>query len=228
MTVGEDGEKEKFLAKAESFLALEKFNLAQELALDWLRRFPSDAEARIIVCHAWTRLGKLDKVRQMLQEVDEAILSLSRIYARMGDICRQSGLNQEAITFYQRFAVINPQVHDITEITDKLRALEPSPDTDMLQDEGPVEQRRPLPGLQTVTLAELYIKQGHPDAAMEMLEGILKRDKTNLRASAMLREIRKSSGVSLEENHILTDTERVKGELNRWLCNIDRIRHHAA
>ena len=99
MADGKGSEKETFLAEAESYLDQGLYSKAQDLAQVWLDKFPGDAEAKVILCHAWTRMGKLDKVKRMLKEVDEAILSMSLIYARMGDICSGSGLNQEAIAF---------------------------------------------------------------------------------------------------------------------------------
>ncbi len=231
MTDGEDSEKSGFLAKAESFLAEELHLKAQDLALKWLERFPHDAEARTIVCHAWTRLGKLDKVKRMLAEVDETILGISQIYVRMGDICRQSGLNQEAESFYRRFVTINPEAEMTQSVAEKLRALSLSGDEGGSPEEERAEEtegeKRLLPGLQTVTLAELYFKQGHPGVAVEMLEEILKRDGTNERALTVLRSIRGDS-VAQAPGDLPLKAAAVIGELNRWLNNIDRMRVHAA
>ncbi|HLA27637.1 MAG TPA: hypothetical protein VJZ49_07055 [Syntrophales bacterium] len=229
MTENADKEKESFLAKAESALAQGLYQMAQDIALDWLTRFPDDADARVIACHAWTRMGKLDKVEQMLREVDGAILGMSRIYARMGDICLQSGLNREATAFYQRFITLNPDAALSGEIAEKLSSiLSAREDTDsQLSEEESFERISPMPGLQTVTMAELYVKQGHPDMASKVLEEILKKDKTNHRAAAMLGELQTTKKAQAEKP-FSSKPEAVIRELNRWLNNLDRMERHAA
>ena len=220
-------EKEDFLSKADSCLDQGLYNRAQDLAMDWLSRFPGDAEARIIACHACTRMGKLDKVNNILREVDETILGMSRIYARMGDICRQSGLNQEAITFYRKFVTINPNAPLTSEVEEKLASLLNFPEETglSLPDDGRLP-KHPVPSLQTVTMAELYLKQGHPDMAIEVLEAILGKDESNQRAQILLKNIRKGMDVPPERPG--RKSIEVIRELKRWLTNIQRIRSHAA
>ncbi len=228
MNYGNRSEKELFIAQAESCLDQGLQKEAQDYALNWLERFPDDAEARVILCQAWTRMGKLDKVKKLLQEVDEAIYGMSVIYAKMGDICQRSGLNQEAITFYRKFLDLNPNSPITKEVAEKLHSLAPSSEKILPQEEEMPQHS--LPVMRTVTIAELYIKQGHPDLAAEILEEIIKKDRTNQRALAMLREIR-SGDVQSEK---VAQPEKsakpvaVLKELNRWLRNIDRIRDYAA
>lgn len=220
-------EKENFLSRAESCLDQGLYTTAQDLAMDWLNRFPGDAEARIIACHACTRMGKLDKVNSMLKEVDEAILGMSRIYARMGDICRQSGLNQEAIIFYRKFVTINPNAPLTLEVEEKLASLLNFPeDTGLSLPENGMLPKHPAPSLQTVTMAELYLKQGHPDMAIEVLEAILRKDESNQRAQTLLSNIRKKMDEPPEQPG--RSSIEVIRELTRWLNNMHRIRSHAA
>jgi tetratricopeptide (TPR) repeat protein len=227
MTNSGRNEKEAFLAKAESLLSKGLYQTAQDLALEQLSRFPDDAEARVIVCHAWTRMGKLDNVKKMLREVDEAILGLSGIYARMGDICRQAGLNREAESFYRRYAAINPETPAAREITGKLASLlssgeeaTPPPEEDEGGESSPSS-------LQTVTLAELYIRQGHTDLALAVLEEVIKKDQTNHRAKAMLRQLRTEASLKTEKPSS-GKADAVLRELTRWLNNISRLNNYAA
>ena len=223
MSYDNRSEKELFIAQAESWLDQGLQKEAQDYALNWLERFPDDAEARVILCQAWTRMGKLDKVKKLLQEVDEAIFGMSVIYAKMGDICQRSGLNQEAITFYRKFLDLNPNSPITNEVAEKLHSLAPSSERIMPQAEEEQPQHS-LSVMRTVTIAELYIKQGHSDLAAEILEEIIKKDRTNQRALAMLREIR-GGDVQPEKG---AQPDAVLRELNRWLSNIDRIRSYAA
>lgn len=229
MNYGNRSEKEVFIAKAESFLDQGMQKEAQDYALNWLERFPDDAEARVILCQAWTRMGKLDKVKQLLEEVDGAIYGMSVIYAKMGDICQRSGLNQEAITFYRKFLDLNPNSPITAAVAEKLHYLAPAGETILLPEEETPQNS--LPVMRTVTIAELYIRQGHTDLAAEILEEIIKKDDTNQRALAMLSEIKGGSmaqpyeGAPPDKGAPL---DAIIKELNRWLSNLDRIRAYAA
>jgi tetratricopeptide (TPR) repeat protein len=229
MNYGNRSEREVFIAKAESFLDQGLQKEAQDFALSWLDRFPDDAEARVILCQAWTRMGKLDKVKQLLGEVDEAIYGMSVIYAKMGDICQRSGLKQEAITFYRKFLDLNPNSPITTEVAEKLHFLAPAGETILLQEEDAPQHSPSI--MRTVTIAELYIKQGHTDLAAEILEEIIKKDDTNQRALAMLSEIR-GGGTAQPDKDAPPEKgappDAVLKELNRWLSNLDRIRAYAA
>jgi tetratricopeptide (TPR) repeat protein len=223
MNYGNRSEKEIFIAQAESFLDQGLQKEAQDYALSWLERFPDDAEARVILGQAWTRMGKLDKVKQLLQEVDEAIYGMSVIYAKMGDICQRSGLSQEAITFYRKFLDLNPNSPITTEVAEKLHSLAPAGEVVTYREEETPQHSPSI--MRTVTIAELYIKQGHTDLAAEILEEIIKKDDTNKRALAMLSEIRGGSAAQPEKDAL---SDAVLKELKRWLSNIDRIRAYAA
>ena len=75
----------------------------------------------------------------------------------------------------------------------------------------------------TVTLAELYIEQGHLEMAADVLEEILRRDETNRRASELLRIVNaKRSGAFPGRK-----PQSIVAELTRWMKNIDRMRSHA-
>ena len=222
------GEKALLLAKAESFLEQGLLKESEDYARNCLEKFPHDTEARIILCQTWTRMGKLDKVKKMLEEVDAAIFGMSVIYAKMGDLCQRSGLNQEAIAFYQKFLGLQPHSPLTQEVTEKLHSLAPA-SAMILPREEEVPQHS-LPIMRTVTMAELYIKQGHADLAAELLQEIVKKNPTNQRALAMLSEI--SGGKTAAEKSALPEIGQrphaVIMELNRWLHNIHRIRSYAA
>jgi hypothetical protein len=80
------------------------------------------------------------------------------------------------------------------------------------------------PDFQTVTLAELYIRQGHLRPAEEVLEKIVGQEPQNEKAAGLLREVRgRILGKASEERHAGVITE-----LSRWLDNIGRVRGHAA
>ena len=74
-----------------------------------------------------------------------------------------------------------------------------------------------------MTLAELYIRQGHLQMAKKVLEAILRKDPREERAAIRLREIEALSGEGSAAK-----AAPVIAELSRWLDNIGRLRGHAA
>jgi hypothetical protein len=82
----------------------------------------------------------------------------------------------------------------------------------------------------TTTLAELYIRQGHLDMALDVLREILKREPGNRLVADRLEEIMAMQHGGIRENTSLhTDQdEAVIKELTRWLENVGRLRSHAS
>jgi tetratricopeptide (TPR) repeat protein len=215
--------KAAFLSMAQAHLDQSRFTEALDLAESWLKEHSMDADAIIVSCHALMRLGKLNRVEKVLARVDDAILQLSRIYSFMGDMCRESGLSREAIRFYRKFISINPGSTDTGEIMEKLRSLmaasEESPQE--MEEEHYDTISNVASDFYTVTLADLYIRQGYLQMAVDVLNEILKADGGNHQAAEKLSQV----------NAMLRDKrqkEELVRELTRWLNNMDRIRCHAS
>jgi tetratricopeptide (TPR) repeat protein len=223
----------------EALLEQRMFDLAQELAVERLVRLPDDVDARIAMCRVWTRMGKLEQVEEILQEVEKRINDWSRLHAAMGDICRESGLKKEAVRFYRRFLVLNPQGTPHATVLEKLDllmdagadALLPDEDQDHYEDISAI-----APDFHTMTLAELYLRQDQPDMARNVLNEILRREPHHREAAARLREIdnRQTAPQSDPDRQTAPQSdpdrqthERVLQELSRWLDNIGRIRGYA-
>jgi tetratricopeptide (TPR) repeat protein len=228
MNDGASKEREAFLARAEACLEQGLYQMAQDLAQDWLNRFPGDREAMVVACHAWTKMGRLDKVMEMLQEVDKQLFELSHIYARMGDICQRSGMSREAATFYRKFIVLNPDAPAHKEISKKLADLVGVTGDDILPEaDADAEGEEVIVGFQTVTMAELYLKQGHLDMAENLLQEILSKDPGNEAASSHLKKVQSMLDDREEKMRSLRQRTAVIEVLARWLKNIDRMRSHA-
>jgi tetratricopeptide (TPR) repeat protein len=215
-------EKEAFNATAHAYLDRGLYREALELAETWLKRYPMDAEANVVGCHALVKMGKMDSVGERLDNVEDTILTLSRIYAFMGDASRENGLKDEAIWCYQRFLSINPESQDAAAVTKKLQVLMPAP--------APVEERTEMrkrdyddirgvtPDIFTVTLAKLYNKQGHLHVAADVLFESSERNSEPLQASKPPEE-QEVRSPSIKKRR----KEEVVQELSRWLNNINKI-----
>lgn len=212
-------ERERFLTEMEAYLGRNELRAVLNLAQARLKKIPGDLEARIVICRAWLLQGRFDEARDMLSEMEEILVGFSRIYACMGDICLKKGMEDEAEDFYRKFRVLNPEDAPARDILDCLEGLDETAPGD-----GAPEGDDVPADFQTVTLAELYIRQGHLLQAREVLDKIAADDPLNAKAAGLLVEVRERIEREAEEKL----REKVAAELSRWLENIGRLRGHAA
>ena len=215
-------ERKAFLEEVETNFAKGDYRMILTLAQSRLGRSAGDLDARIALCRVWILQGRLDEARDMLQEMEEIIESLSNIYACMGDICLKKGMKESAQAFYRRFMSLNPGSPLSLEISERLSGIDDLHET---QADRELQEAVQVPSdFQTVTLAELYIRQGHLTMAAGVLEEIVRKDPAQERAAPMLRDVREM--INREES--AKRNAPVVAELSRWLGNIDRLRIHAA
>ena len=213
-------ERKSFLTQIEAYLKRNELRAVLNLAKARLQGNPGDLDARIVICRVWLLQGRLDEARDMLHEIEEILVSFSHVYACMGDICMKKGMEDVAEEFYRTFRVLNPEAAPARDILERLKGIDGPADG-----ESAPEGDGGIPSdFQTVTLAELYIRQGHFRPAEEVLEKIVGEDPQNGKAATLLQEVR---DLILREASV----QRYAGviaELSRWLDNIGRLRGHAA
>jgi tetratricopeptide (TPR) repeat protein len=216
------GPRQSFLEEAETLLERGDDRAALDLAGLRLEGLPGDPDARIVICRVRILQGRLDEAGEMLHEMEDLLASLSRIYRELGDSFLEKGMPESARTYYRKFISLNPDAPEAQEMAERLDgASEPLGGDDGA---GAEEETILVPDdFQTVTLAELYIRQGHLQMAKKVLEAILRKDPREERAAERLREIEALSGEGPA-----TKEDPVIAELSRWLDNIDRLRNHAA
>jgi hypothetical protein len=87
---------------------------------------------------------------------------------------------------------------------------------------APRERARSADGeLATPTLAELYLKQGHPDKAADVYRAILERDAANLEVRASLAALEKEQALRAARRAVL---EQGIARLERLLLAVGRAR----
>lgn len=219
-------ERKEFLACIESCLERNNFQTVCELAQARLQNLPGDVDAKLALCHALIRMGRLGEGLELLSQVEDAVISLGRIYASLGDTCQQSGLIAESIRYYERYITLDPLSRKSEEIRKKLRVLRK--DHIQTEEQEVPEDGDPAPEFCTLTMADLYIKQGHLDMAERVLERIVKREGQNEEASLKLAEVRAKQREKIVAAFSEKKKERIIAELERWLGNLGRMKAHAA
>ncbi|MBN1363376.1 MAG: hypothetical protein JW976_01090 [Syntrophaceae bacterium] len=216
-----------FLRQAEENLRHNNFTEALNLSAEQLRTFPDDADALGIYCEALIGMGKLEDLRESLNKVAEIISRLNLIHERAGDACRENGFHNEAASCYERFLSLRPDAEKAVEMIGKIAFLEQqdtSPSAIDPEDENHGHQQ----DFFTVTMAKLYIEQGHFHDAEIILEEIIKREPENRQALTMLSELKQSPVLQSQEETESFKRDNLIITLSSWLKNIERLKINGA
>lgn len=212
--------RDAFREEAEAFLDACDDETVLALAEARLLRMPGDLDARSMICRVRIRQGRLDEAEEALRAMEESLASLSRVYASLGDAYLSRGMQESAQACYRKFLSLNPGAPLSREIAERLK--DTAEDFDA---EGDAGEAAGVPSdFQTVTLAELYIRQGHLRPAAEVLEAIIRKEPGNEKAAQLLGEVREM----ILREELRQRYPDVIDELSRWLGNIGRLRGHAA
>ena len=211
-----------FLCQAEDLLKQNLLPEALSLAKEQLKCEPSDIEGYLVVGRALLEMGEIDKTRGMLTDLGQMISALSLVYVRMADLYLEKGYKNDAAFCYRKFLSMNPSSRQAKDGADKLAFLEKQEyQKDDIDDYG--IDNLPKPDFFTMTLAELYIKQGHLQMAGQVLEEMTKREPENTNAATMLAAV-KAAIISIKTGVATQDDPNVLVEtLSCWLQNIDRL-----
>ena len=218
----------KFLSEAEIFLQEGKLPEALSLAEARLKNFPLDVDARIIAVKALIGMGRVEETRNILHEVEEIISGLSLIYIRMGDIYGKKSFYRDAAVCYEKFISLNPNSDKAKEVVEKISLLEQEEPLITEIDETADHETIPRPDFHTVTLADLYIKQGHFKMAAEILEKILQYDPDNNLVRTKLDTVKTAIALKSSARGDVVQSDHLAETLTRWLENIDRLKKNAA
>jgi tetratricopeptide (TPR) repeat protein len=220
-------DRTNFIFEVEKMLEQHELQEAFNLAGERLRSLPADADAHVVAGSALIGMGRVDEARDILQEVGEIISGLSLVYDRMGDIYRKKGFHQDAAICYEKFISLHPGAEDARRVIEKMVLLEqedqPVTEVAMIHDET-----IPDPESFTVTLAELYIKQGHLQVAAEILKEIIWREPQNSQAVEKLDSLQAELSSQSPANSKFSESDNLIKTLSSWLRNIDRLKMHAA
>jgi FimV-like protein len=224
-----DGDRADFLYEAEELLRQNNMLKAFNLAGERLQSFPADPDAYIVKCSALMRMGRIDDVRETLREVDAVISGLTIVYERVGDAYREKGFHQDAAVCYEKVMSLHPGAEKARDVIGKMFLLE--------QEDNPVNTEKsdtvhtediPEPEFFTITLAQLYIEQGHLQDAEIILEEVLKKEPQNAQARSMLDALKASPDFPSAANEKLLSIDALIRTLSSWLKNIERLKINAA
>lgn len=206
-----------FRKRARSCLEEGRYALALDLARERLIRDPEDIDAAIVLCRSWLGLGKLEEAAAAFAAIEPRNRELARLLKLLGDAHRLRGDNHRAVNYYQRSMALLPDMAELREVQIAV--------TELVDEDGGLTGDRPGEGgFQTLTMAELYIRQGQDDEAREILRAILARDPDHEEARQRLAGL---TELTDEKNNDLPIDKKttVVHELSRWLGKLNEEEH---
>ena len=233
-------ERNAFLAGVEENFQRGDFETILMTAGLRLKRMPGDLDARLAICRARIEQGAMGEAGDLLSEVERILAGLDRVCALLRELGRQTGLTDETRALFEKFGLAAPAGAAMETPADSRNRL-PRQETQAApvraeavaaaEAEAPRQGDLPRGGeaseapedFLTVTLAELYIRQGHLRQAESVLEKIVRQEPQNDRAAGLLRDVRGR----LQPATASPKDAAVAAELSRWLDNVGRLRGHA-
>ena len=234
-------ERNAFLAGVEENFQRGDFETILMTAGLRLKRMPGDLDARLAICRARIEQGTLGEAGDLLSEVERILAGLDRVCALLRELGKQAGLTDETRALFEKFGLAAPAgaaMETPADSRDRLarRETQAAPKAwaeAAVSAEAETTRQGDLPaGVEaseapedflTVTLAELYIRQGHLRQAESVLEKIVRREPRNDRAAGLLQDVRGR----LQPATASPKDAAVAAELSRWLDNVGRLRGHA-
>jgi tetratricopeptide (TPR) repeat protein len=212
-----------FLSEAKILLQQNKHLEALVLAQNRLRQLPCDVDAYVVAAHAFIAMKNTEESENILKTIEDLITDLSSFYIRVGDIYREKGFFHNAANCYKKYISLHPSSEKTKEVVDKIVLLEQ--EAPLLADmEETGDTGKSEPEFYTITLADLYIRQGHFAMAAEILEKIIKNEPDNEIAKSKLDTVNTAMALQASAKADAAKADFLIETMTQWLKNINRLK----
>ncbi len=191
-------EREKFVKETASLIEQGSLDKARKSAIRRCSRYPGDVDAWLVRAACAVRADEFEEALSILKNLEKLIPGWPLISECIGDVCRNSGRNDEALKAYRK--ALGPDENLRRRVEDKA--------ADMVGEQN----GRYSPYEHTLALVEAYRRAGSSDRAVEVLKSLLRDDPTNRKIAGLLREIEKREA---ERTRLIVE------ELSRWLSVLE-------
>ena len=161
--MSKDPSSQAFVYLAEALWERKMFTEAIETCVNGLRLHPHDLRARVILGLSYLRMNELDLAEVELLKAKEMLEINTVTYQALAELYDKKGDAHEAVRYRQLFeTILAPAVAEV-------EAKAHEPETESFPKEI-VHEKGEVP---TVTMAELYVKQGYLEEAIEVYRRVL-------------------------------------------------------
>ena len=171
-----------------------------------LKHFPGDMDAYLTIASCRAGMDKPEEAGEIVEQWHDIVRDQSRVYEVLGDAYNRKGMAKEAIESYMKFVTLNPDTPAFGRVSEKIASLQ---NITIEEEDGDGNEPSDMPAdFYTITLARLYMKQGHLKMAGDALGKILERDPENVEAREYAEHVEHLMGKGWGP---------VIDELDRWL-----------
>ncbi len=181
-----------------------------------LEKHPNYTSARVVLGRIYQEQKKIEQAASEFKKVLETDPENLMAHSLLGSIFVGQGDCQSAIEEYQKILTLNPDDEETQEALKQAiekAAEEQKPSREPKKELLAAEKRNPSKeSTASLTIAELYLKQGHFDKAIEVFQELLANDPQNLLLRQKLTEV-----VDRQQKDSAVNTATVKLKKNEFI-----------
>jgi len=222
-----------FIQEAESLRLQARYDEAIQTCKDGLKKMPDALRGRLLLGRCYLETGRIVEARKELERVAQVVEEclpvyklLSQVYLEEKDVDKALEVLRKTL-YFPRAEETSPKKVTPLEMDLLHRGTrppfvtpppfqKPSPPSpaEVPEEKKPEEEEKAAkPAIPTDTLAEIYLKQGHPDRALEVYQDILAKDPHN----AVVREKYESLKNRISRDQKTESRQEVQAKLEKWL-----------
>ena len=202
--MSKDPSSQAFVYLAEALWERKMFTEAIETCVNGLRLHPHDLRARVILGLSYLRMNELDLAEAELLRAKEMLEINTVTYQALAELYDKKGDTQEAVRYRQLFETILAPAFAEGEAEAHEPEIESLPE-EIEHEKGEVA---------TVTMAELYVKQGHLEKAIEVYRRVLQNSPRAEGLAARLAELEKQVSSTKSARTLLSILESWQKKLH--------------
>jgi len=198
----EDPESLVFVPLAEAYRKEGLLDDAYRVCKKGLEKNPDYSNAHLVLGRIYQGQTKLEDAVLEFKKVLEIDPENLMAHSLLGSVFVQKADYKAAIDEYQSILTLNPdddEIQKLLKVAIEKAANAPQVEPVAVKNEAvketPAEKKSDSVVVASVTMAELYLKQGHADKAIETFEEVLKKEPNNTLARQKLIELKEKIAV---------------------------------
>ncbi|MDI6754693.1 MAG: tetratricopeptide repeat protein [Thermodesulfobacteriota bacterium] len=215
-----------FSQLAEAYRLQGRYDEAIDTCRKGLEKNPDALRGRLILGRCYLEKGMVAEAKGELEKVAEGIEECLSVYKLLSQVYLQEKNIDRALEVLRKALYFPPEEEkpkkgmtplEMDLLQQKIKpALAPTPpdsQEDAAEERKSIAEKVAKKAIQTDTLAEIYIKQGHPEKALSIYKEILSRDPENIQVKEKYETLQKR----LDMERRAASRQRVINRLEHWL-----------
>ena len=222
-----------FIQEAESLRLQARYDEAVQTCKDGLKKMPDAIPGRLLLGRCYLETGRIAEARKELERVARVVEECLPVYKLLSQVYLEEKDVEKALEVLRKTLYfpgaeegppkkVTPLEMDLLHRGTRppfvtpppFQNPAPPPPAEPPEEKKPVEEEKAAkPAIPTDTLAEIYLKQGHPDRALLVYQDILAKDPHN----AVVKEKYESLKDRISRDRKTESRQKVQEKLEKWL-----------